>query len=109
MNCLECGGVCCDFVIIERALDADNARLMELRNWKQVEPGVWLVKAPCAWAKEGRCTHYNSRPQICRDFQEGGIDCERVRRLISKGFGEAYLKEAHRSSVVRRLRELGHL
>ena len=28
-----------------------------------------------------RCTIYEIRPQICRDFDMGGIDCQEIRAL----------------------------
>ncbi len=39
--------------------------------------GDWLIQfdTPCEWLVEGRCTHYELRPQICRDYDPA--DCER--------------------------------
>jgi Fe-S-cluster containining protein len=30
---------------------------------------------PCAWLKDGRCSHYALRPEICRDYDPA--ECER--------------------------------
>jgi uncharacterized protein len=36
---------------------------------------------PCIWlGADGRCLHYDHRPQICRDFERGGDVCRRIRR-----------------------------
>lgn len=39
--------------------------------------GDWMIQfdSPCEWLKDGRCVHYELRPQICRDHDPAG--CER--------------------------------
>jgi Fe-S-cluster containining protein len=37
---------------------------------------------PCLWlGPDGRCAHYDDRPEICREFELGGEDCLRVRSI----------------------------
>ena len=39
--------------------------------------GSWLIQfnSPCNWLKDGRCTHYSLRPDMCREYDPA--DCER--------------------------------
>jgi Fe-S-cluster containining protein len=30
---------------------------------------------PCDWLKDGRCSHYQHRPEVCREYDP--VDCER--------------------------------
>lgn len=30
---------------------------------------------PCEWLKDGRCSHYHHRPEVCREYDPA--DCER--------------------------------
>lgn len=42
--------------------------------------GIRSEDEPCFWlTDDGKCKHYEHRPQICRDFEMGGEDCLRMR------------------------------
>ena len=76
---------CCRYVTIAIATpkskaDFDNIRwyvlhrsVSVLRTWE----GDWMVQfdTPCEWLKDGRCSHYSLRPQVCRDYDPA--ECER--------------------------------
>jgi Fe-S-cluster containining protein len=39
---------------------------------------------PCAWLKDGRCTHYALRPDICREYDPA--ECERYATTPAERF-----------------------
>lgn len=93
-NCDDCG-VCCigqealpvgyylsptdDKSILPPELLAELKALAERFN----REGWPCNGEPCVWydAETKRCRHHEYRPDICRDFEVGGEDCRRVRRL----------------------------
>ncbi len=82
--CVGCDH-CCRYITVEipkprTKLDFDNIRWYILHrnvsvflDWE----GSWMIQfdTPCEWLVEGRCTHYQFRPEICRDYDPA--DCER--------------------------------
>jgi len=50
----------------------------------RVEAGEKIDGSPCAWWDQAtkKCKHYEFRPKMCRDFEPGSIDCQRVRMRI---------------------------
>jgi Fe-S-cluster containining protein len=39
---------------------------------------------PCVWLDltTGKCRHYEHRPEVCREFEMGGEDCEATRGMV---------------------------
>ena len=82
--CVGCDH-CCRYVTIaiptpRSRSDFDNIRWYVLHQNVSVLmdfEGTWFVQfdTPCAWLKDGRCSHYALRPEICRDYDPS--DCER--------------------------------
>lgn len=76
---------CCRYVTIAIARprtkhDFDNIRWYVLHQSVSVLcdwDGNWMVQfdTPCAWLKDGRCSHYALRPGVCRDYDPA--ECER--------------------------------
>ena len=76
---------CCRYVSIQidtprSRIDFENIRWYLLHKNVSVMidyEGDWLIQfdTPCEWLIEGRCTHYELRPEICRDYDPA--DCER--------------------------------
>jgi len=76
---------CCRYVSIQidtprSKRDFENIRWYLLHKNVSVMidfEGDWLVQfdTPCEWLVEGRCTHYELRPVICRDYDPA--ECER--------------------------------
>lgn len=76
---------CCRYVTIpidrpRSRRDFDNIRwyllhrnVSVLCDWE----GSWMVQfdTPCDWLKDGRCSHYLHRPEVCREYDPA--DCER--------------------------------
>jgi Fe-S-cluster containining protein len=48
--------------------------------------GKWFIQfdTPCEWLVEGRCTHYELRPEICRDYDPA--ECERYLQTPAEKF-----------------------
>jgi Fe-S-cluster containining protein len=97
-SCDGCGA-CCQVVTrppFVRRFDRSGEEAWERLRWDR--PGLWAelladdeerresggpyYGTPCLWydAATRRCRHYEHRPQACRDFQMGGIDCRDARR-----------------------------
>lgn len=76
---------CCRYIALEinrprTKRDFDNIRWYLLHRNVSVMvdwEGSWLVQfdTPCEWLKEGRCSHYALRPDICREYDPA--ECER--------------------------------
>ena len=76
---------CCRYIAIEidrprTKRDFDNIRWYLLHRNVSVMidwEGSWLVQfdTPCEWLKEGKCSHYALRPDMCREYDPA--ECER--------------------------------
>jgi len=85
---------CCRYMTIEipkprSKTDYDNIRWYILHRGVSVYvdwEGSWMVQfdTPCSWLKDGRCTHYALRPEICRDYDPA--DCERYGTTAAEKF-----------------------
>lgn len=79
MNCERCRGACCESfslpAITILSPTADARRWIELHGTNR--PGHMLhFECRCtALTAEGRCGIYETRPQVCRVFKAGGVDC----------------------------------
>jgi uncharacterized protein len=82
LSCAGCG-MCCYIQRVppymETELDALPAEL--LKEWMKVSEGVAEgTEGPCVWLNgEKKCSHYEERPEVCRQFEMGGEDCREVR------------------------------
>ena len=76
--CTSCGGKCCqgiievspsDAIFNDRRLttDAFGLRAMQLNGFN------------CIALKNGKCSIYDKRPRVCRDFEVGCQRCENYR------------------------------
>ncbi len=76
---------CCRYVSLpiprpRTRRDFDEIRWYVLHQGVSVyvdREGDWMIQfdSPCAWLQDGRCAHYELRPQICRDYDPA--ECER--------------------------------
>lgn len=71
-RCRECGGVCCSsFAAVEiswdeyERLEALGARRLQLSLYG---PHKLEIDYGCEFLSQGRCSIYDSRPDICRRF-----------------------------------------
>lgn len=50
---------------------------------RQIVGRVRSEDDPCLWlAEDGTCSHYDERPEVCRDFEMGGEGCLRQREAL---------------------------
>ena len=63
--CLICKGACCESVV----MDADTGLRFDIGQDK-VE-----LATPCSKLCGGRCSIWETRPEVCRVFEVGGVDC----------------------------------
>ncbi len=80
-DCSHCDGKCCKYVVVEidkpeELSDFENIKwFVSHENVKVfVEDDEWFLEfiTPCKFLdKNNRCTNYEKRPQICRDYNVG--------------------------------------
>ncbi len=93
--CFNCNAICCRYVALpidepETKGDFDDIRwyIAHRGVWVFVEDGDWYVcfQSKCKYLdKNNRCTIYENRPRICRNYKTDS--CEFL------GEGEAYEKK----------------
>ncbi len=85
LSCDGCG-MCCYIQRVppymETELDALPREL--LKEWMRVSEGVAEgTEGPCVWLNgEKKCSHYEERPEVCRQFEMGGEECREVRERL---------------------------
>jgi len=84
-RCDGCGGACCRFVVVAVGeMTADQRRWAEMRgplDFKHEGAMAWRLPVACRnLTAAGRCGIYADRPDVCREFAEGGEMCEAARR-----------------------------
>ena len=76
---------CCRYIALPIPTPRSKRDFEEIR-WQVLHEGVsvyidwegdWGIefRADCSWLKDGRCTHYELRPNVCRDYDPA--ECER--------------------------------
>lgn len=90
MNCDDCGGACCKGILIWRVRASPKLRF-ELPLWlmrgftiRELEGGVIeCYSPPCINLDHpsGKCLCYAFRPEVCQQFEIGGEECKRMRKL----------------------------
>lgn len=80
MNCLECKGACCEtFEIPAEPGPLDDAsRWLALHATPTAGDHLSFECRCTALGADGRCTIYHLRPQVCRTYEPGGVDCLRT-------------------------------
>lgn len=78
-RCVRCGGACCESITLDLSTtNNDFLRFLELRSKPQKKADGTVARnfeVPCYALIGGRCGIYNHRPQMCRDFEPGGVHC----------------------------------
>lgn len=92
--CELCGGACCESFVVPVELglvSPDTRRWLRMRG--RFEAAGLRVNAACENLEGGRCAVHASRPQVCREYEVGGVACRaavRARRSewrdIFRGF-----------------------
>ena len=92
MKCDVCRGACCEsFSLPVEALrgvpNPDAMRWVELHATKPA--GDLRFECRCtALTTEGRCGIYETRPNVCRIFTPGGLDC--LETVLARRSAEDY-------------------
>ena len=87
LNCDNCG-VCCSTVGSPPFIDDEVKNLpIDLQN-QVFELGYSSDSnslKPCYWwdASTKKCKHHSHRPQVCKDFETGGIICIKQREFYN--------------------------
>ena len=95
ISCDGCGN-CCSYVGFPPAMfrppDSDISPnlydemppdlMAEVLAAREANP---MGDGPCIWLDSMtlQCRHYEHRPNACRDFEMGGVDCPRIRDVFS--------------------------
>jgi Fe-S-cluster containining protein len=102
-SCEDCGA-CCRVVTLppfRRVFDEGGEEAWERLRWDRPDLRAEFLEvertrklagepsfgSPCLWFDSGLgvCRHYDYRPQACRDFAVGGVDCLGARRRSGVG------------------------
>lgn len=77
MECKRCGQ-CCRRLIIDEVIELDIVREPRIKEHVEEfrdEPGRYLLKTPCPFLVDNKCSIYPTRPNICVAFEMGSHDC----------------------------------
>jgi Fe-S-cluster containining protein len=91
-ECDGCAACCGTYAIFASREDAQReprivAECQELAAWLETPKWAYRLfplpfhEACCFLDSQRRCTIYETRPQVCREFAAGSEDCQRVRSL----------------------------
>ena len=82
--CQKCKGQCCRVVkIAVQPMAADQQRWAEMRG--TIKNGRWRINSTCRHLDdEGKCSIYETRPKVCRDFAVGGPECVECRKMAKE-------------------------
>jgi Fe-S-cluster containining protein len=88
-GCGACCGPCLEYVISTKALEGylkDRHETAVLRGMglKNVLGMNWVTTPPCQWLNDGYCTIQETKPDICRSFQQGSDSCRMYLYLNGK-------------------------
>ena len=80
--CELCGGACCKSIGIHKSLF--NAGVID---WVALhgrdEKSHIRLEVPCSLLKDGKCSDYENRPNICKSYPVGNPKCIEAIRLYA--------------------------
>lgn len=80
-DCATCGGKCCAGWAVEIVPTQDSVPI-NLTKWDPLLGTIMRERnGACIALKNGRCSIYDQRPGVCRDFKLNGSDCQKQQRL----------------------------
>ena len=86
--CETCWGCCCKTMIIAPVCQNEMDFLVDTRGVKI--PGGVLIPCRCRYlGDDSRCTVYNHRPKVCKDYAPGGPACIATRQAFHAILGQA--------------------
>ena len=79
MDCAQCAGACCEEVhlsaeFVFRPGHDDVAEWLRQHGEPSVDGLRWELRC-IKLEPGGRCSIYEDRPQLCRDYEPGGAPC----------------------------------
>ncbi len=83
-TCAQCGGACCWGVMIDpfRGFSGDEQRWLKLHGFKKPDR-IKLDKA-CEMLNDGKCSIYETRPNVCKRFVVGSPECLFAQKVFVK-------------------------
>ena len=81
-DCEQCGGACCKGRVTSSAPDPRMTEFLETCG--PTKDGVWYIRSVCTYLHAGRCSCYETRPQICRLYEVGGEKCIKAQEMYGK-------------------------
>ena len=92
--CELCKGACCEGMAIDPALlglPADVLRWWRLHGQGSKLGGGTYLPCKCNLLVDGKCTNYDGRPQLCREWNVGCRECRQtVRERRPKNWGSIF-------------------
>lgn len=69
------------------------------------EPAEGELDGPCVWfdPTTRRCRHHQHRPQVCRSFLVGGIDCRQWRKAYSDRIALSSIRDTKHAQTLCRI------
>lgn len=72
--CAMCKGACCETIMVDQnQLSPDTAK------WFSYHGNVWKnwveLQTPCQMLVDGKCSIYETRPEMCKEAVVGGLAC----------------------------------
>jgi len=74
--CEKCRGACCEGLILPQTMSSDVNRWLWFHGF--VVPGGVMIPAKCCHLRNGYCAIWEQRPNVCSEYQVGGIDCRKT-------------------------------
>ena len=73
-KCDKCNGACCKTLVVPCPTPADKEWIKGRAFW--MNESIAIVSSRCRHLNErGLCGIYEARPQVCRDFKVGCVEC----------------------------------
>jgi Fe-S-cluster containining protein len=83
-DCEKCGGTCCKVVYF--AAKPEHIEFVKTTRTCYEVPFGLLMPSRCQHlGEDNKCQIYETRPQICRDFEVGSYFCRMMRETCGDG------------------------
>ena len=82
LSCTGCGA-CCHLQSIPPYMPTELDAIPQHLADEVAAAANHQRTGPCLWLNaNNRCGHYEHRPEVCRQFELGGEDCQEVRKAF---------------------------
>lgn len=86
--CFLCQGACCESIVFDEKQLSPDHKTWLLLHGKQKEGMIELDCKCKKLGKDGKCTIYENRPDMCRVFSLGGQACLNTIKRRRKNYKE---------------------